>query len=69
MMNFMYWVVFVSCRRIKYYFPNALFLQLELKGGYIDLSDIRTTQFEEDRESQDFLFLEQIIAIGGIFRL
>ena len=50
-------------------FFKYFFVQLELKGGYIDLNDIRTTRFREDRASQDFLFLERVIAIGGIFRL
>ena len=44
-------------------------MQLERKGGYIDLDDIRTTRSSEDTASQDFLFLERIIALGGRFRI
>ena len=50
-------------------FLKYFFVQLELKGGYIDLGDIRTTRSSEDTASQDFLFLERIIALGGRFRI
>jgi len=50
-------------------FLKYFFVQLELKGGYIDLDDIRTTRSSEDTASQDFLFLERIIALGGRFRI
>lgn len=41
----------------------------ELKGGYINMDDIRTTQNKSDRASQDFFFFENILGIGAIFRL
>jgi hypothetical protein len=40
-----------------------------LKGGYINMPDIRTTANTADSASQDFFFAETIIAFGGIFRL
>jgi hypothetical protein len=40
-----------------------------LKGGYINMPDIRTTASTSDSASQDFLFAETIIAFGGIFRI
>lgn len=40
-----------------------------LKGGYINMPDIRTTQSKSDSASQHFFFAETIIAFGGIFRL
>jgi hypothetical protein len=40
-----------------------------LKGGYINMQDIRTTQSKSDSASQSFFFGETIIAFGGIFRL
>ena len=40
-----------------------------LKGGYINMSDIRTTKSTSDNASQEFFFGETIIAFGGIFRL
>ena len=41
----------------------------ELKGGYIDMNDIRTTNNTADKAEQHFWFLQRIIAFGGIFRI
>lgn len=41
----------------------------ELKGGYINMYDIRTTYDIADKANQTFYFFETIIAFGGIFRL
>ncbi len=40
-----------------------------LKGGYINMPDIRTTASTSDSASQEFFFAETIIAFGGIFRI
>ncbi len=48
----------------KYYF-----IQGELKGGYINMPDIRTTAVTNDTASQHFMFLERVISFGGIFML
>ena len=40
-----------------------------LKGGYINMPDIRTTASKSDSASQEFFFGETIIAFGGIFRI
>lgn len=45
------------------------YVQGELKGGYINMPDIRTTASSADSASQHFLFFEKIIAFGGIFRI
>ncbi len=45
------------------------YVQGELKGGYINMPDIRTTASTADSASQHFLFFEKIIAFGGIFRI
>lgn len=50
-------------------FFKYFYLQGELKGGYINMPDIRTTTSSEDRASQEFFFLQRIIAIGGIFKI
>jgi hypothetical protein len=50
-------------------FFKYFFVQGELKGGYINMPDIRTTYDSVDRASQSFYFFEKIIAVGGIFRL
>jgi hypothetical protein len=45
------------------------FVQGELKGGYINMNDIRTTAVTNDIASQQFMFLQRIISFGGIFSL
>jgi len=47
-------------------FFNTLFLQSELKGGYINMPDIRTTQFTEDKASQSFFFTQFNLTIGAL---
>jgi len=50
-------------------FFKYFFLQTELKGGYINMNDIRTTHSGSDSASQEFFFLQRIIAFGGIFKI
>ncbi len=50
-------------------FFKHFYLQGELKGGYINMQDIRTTTSSEDTASQDFFFFQRIIAVGGIFKI
>jgi len=50
-------------------FLKYFYIQGELKGGYINMQDIRTTASESDSASQDFFFFQRIIAVGGIFRV
>lgn len=45
------------------------YIQTELKGGYINMSDIRTSWDPADRASQEFFFFQKIIAFGGIFKI
>ncbi|QDO95621.1 hypothetical protein FNB79_00680 [Formosa sediminum] len=50
-------------------FFKHFFIQGDLKGGFINLPDIRTTKNPSDRASQHFFFYETIFSIGSIFRL
>ena len=50
-------------------FFKYFFVQAELKGGYIDMDDIRTTKSKADSASQHFYFLQRIIAFGGNFKI
>lgn len=50
-------------------FFKHFYIQGELKGGYINMQDIRTTTSNADKASQDFFFFQRIIAVGGIFRV
>lgn len=54
---------------LNFTFFKYFFLQTELKGGYINMNDIRTTYNSSDKASQEFFFLERVIAVGGIFRI
>lgn len=50
-------------------FFKHYFVQAEMKGGYINMNDIRTTSDAADKASQHFLFLQRIITFGGIFKI
>ena len=50
-------------------FLKHFFLQFDAKGGYINMSDIRTTQNPIDKASQSFYFFENTLLIGGKFRV
>ncbi|CAH0335570.1 hypothetical protein FVB9288_01218 [Flavobacterium sp. CECT 9288] len=50
-------------------FFKHFYIQGELKGGYINMPDIRTTKSTADSASQDFFFFQRIIAFGGIFKV
>ena len=54
---------------LNFTFFKHFFIQTELKGGYINMNDIRTTASSADKASQHFLFLQRIIAVGGIFSI
>lgn len=54
---------------LNFTFFKYFFVETELKGGYINMNDIRTTNSPSDKASQHFLFLQRIIAFGGIFKL
>ena len=54
---------------LNFTFFKHFFIQTELKGGYINMPDIRTTFDSADKASQHFLFIENVIAVGGIFKL
>lgn len=50
-------------------FGEHFFIQSELKGGYINMPDIRTTSDKADRASQQFVFLQRNILFGWSFRI
>ena len=54
---------------LTFTFFKHFFIQTELKGGYINMNDIRTTKDSSDSASQEFFFLQRIVAFGGIFKL
>ena len=54
---------------LNFTFFKHYFIQGELKGGYINMNDIRTTHDTADSASQHFWFLQRIITVGGIFKI
>ncbi|MFV0564655.1 MAG: hypothetical protein ACK5NB_02370 [Flavobacteriaceae bacterium] len=50
-------------------FFKHFFVQFDLKGGYIDMPNIKTTNSSADSASQHFTYLQRIIAVGGVFRI
>jgi hypothetical protein len=50
-------------------FFKHFFIQGDLKGGYINMSDIRTTNSSIDSASQHFFYFQKVITFGGIFRI
>jgi hypothetical protein len=54
---------------LNFTFYKHFFIQTELKGGYINMNDIRTTADKADSASQKFWFLQKVIAFGGIFKI
>ena len=40
----------------------------ELKGGYINMYDIRTTSSILDKAQQDFFYFQTMLALGWVFR-
>lgn len=50
-------------------FFKYFFIQGELKGGYINMPDVRTSFDSADRASQHFSFLQRVISFGGIFKV
>ncbi|MEI6575807.1 MAG: hypothetical protein WCO63_06480 [Bacteroidota bacterium] len=48
-------------------FWKYFFLQTELKGGYINMPDIRTTSIKDDKASQHFFYTQVNFLLGGNF--
>jgi len=54
---------------INIMFWDHIFIQSELKAGYINMPDIKTTYSDADKASQQFFFTQANILIGAKFRL
>lgn len=54
---------------LNFTFFKHFFMQLDLKGGYFNMPDIRTTSNIKESASQHFFYLQRVISFGGIFRL
>ncbi|MDO3694633.1 hypothetical protein QVZ41_07215 [Wenyingzhuangia sp. chi5] len=45
------------------------FIQTDVRGGYINMPDIRTTYDKADSASQDFIYMQAAVMLGGRFKL
>lgn len=54
---------------INFTFFKHFFTQLDLKGGFINMPDIRTTSNANESAAQHFFYLQHVIVFGGIFRI
>lgn len=54
---------------LNFTFFKHFFIQGDLRGGYINMGNIRTTRNPSEGASQHFYFSERIISIGGIFKV
>lgn len=54
---------------LTFTFFKHFFIQTELKTGYIQMNDIRTTFDAADKAQQNFWFFQNMIAFGGIFKI
>lgn len=50
-------------------FYKHFFIQSELKGGYINMPNIRTTESKLDKAAQHFFYIQNNIVFGALFRL
>ena len=50
-------------------FFRHFFVQAELKTGYINMPDIRTTEFTTDKATQQFMYIQGNLVFGAIFNL
>lgn len=53
---------------LNFTFFKHYFIQTDLKAGYINMGDIRTTNNTSDRASQHFFYLQRIISVGAKFK-
>tara|TARA_B100001109_G_C18862117_1_gene474635 strand:+ start:3671 stop:4501 length:831 start_codon:yes stop_codon:yes gene_type:complete len=54
---------------IQMRYKRGAFIQMEAKGGFIDMYDILTSPYSEDRASQHFFFFQPNVVIGYQFGL
>jgi hypothetical protein len=54
---------------LNFTFFKHFFIQTDLRGGFIDMNDIRTTSNTSESASQHFWYLQRVISFGGIFKI
>lgn len=54
---------------LNFTFFKYFFIQTEVKGGYINMPDIRITHDSSEKAEQHFMFFESILYAGVIFKV
>jgi len=54
---------------LNFTFFKHFFIQGDLRGGYINMPNIRTTNNSNESASQHFFYFQRVISFGGIFRI
>lgn len=54
---------------LNFTFFKHFFIQGDLRGGYINMGNIRTTSNPRESASQHFFYAESVFSIGGIFKI
>ncbi len=54
---------------LNFTFFKHFFIQADLKGGVVNMTDAKTTNQDIDVAKHHFFFLQRIISVGGIFKL
>ena len=54
---------------LNFTFFKHFYIQGDLRSGYINMPDIRTTSNPKESASQHFFFFQQVLSFGGIFRV
>lgn len=50
-------------------FFKYFFIETDLRGGFINMPNIRTTSNSKESASQHFFYLQRVISVGGRFRI
>jgi hypothetical protein len=54
---------------LNFTFFKHFYIQGDIRSGYINMPDIRTTSDPNESASQHFLFFQKVISFGGIFKV
>ena len=54
---------------VRFTFLKNWYLEYNLKGGFINMTDVRTTPNKSDRANHNFLFLERFCVLGVTFQI
>ena len=54
---------------LNFTFFKYFFIQTEVKGGFINMNNIKTSANPSYKAEQNFWFIQSVVSFGGIFRI